>query len=448
MNDAAASSAGAVRVPMARPNKWLVAASIGLGAIMGAIDTSIVNVALPQIRGAVGATVKEITWISTGYAIALVVVMPLTAFLGRLFGQKRLYLAFLALFIVGSMLCGMAKLCPAPWSPSACSRGLGAARCSPREQAILRQTFPLKEQGMAMALFGVVVMLGPAIGPTLGGYIVDHWHWSWIFFINLPIGLAALAMVTRFVQEDPGDSRPPTAPRPRGARLGRLDWHRPDGRWAFRPAILPGGGPARRLVRLAAHHRRAPWWLSFAWPPLSSASSPRRCLPSTFACFKNPVFASGTAIGALMNALLLGSMFLLPVFMQELLGFTAMQSGIALMPRMFVMVVAMPIVGRLYNLVSPRLSSVAAWLLSSWEATSSAGDASDRRCRHHRPHPHAGRWLRLPFCPLTTVALSGIPRATCSPMPPGSTRCFASSAAPWGCRSSPRCSPTTACRRR
>lgn len=148
-----------------------------------------------------GATVQEITWISTGFAIALVVVMPLTAFLARQFGQKRVYLICLVLFLVGSALCGVATSLPMLVF-FRFVQGLGAGALQPTEQAILRQTFPPKEQGMAMALFGMAVMLGPAVAPTLGGYIVDHWHWSWIFFINLPVGALGLFMVASFV-EDP-----------------------------------------------------------------------------------------------------------------------------------------------------------------------------------------------------------------------------------------------------
>src|SRR5579884_3234178 len=182
-------------------NKWLVTVSISFGTLMGAIDTSIVNVALPHIQGAVGATVQEITWVATGYAVALVLLMPLTAFLGRMFGQKRVYVTCLVLFLGGSALCGTATTLPQLVGYRAV-QGLGAGALQPTEQAILRQTFPLEQQGMAMAVFGMVLMLGPAVGPTLGGYIVDHWHWSWIFFINLPIGAIGLFMVASFVHED------------------------------------------------------------------------------------------------------------------------------------------------------------------------------------------------------------------------------------------------------
>src|SRR5213082_2782055 len=184
----------------AEANKWLVAVSVSFGTLMGAIDASIVNVALTHIRGAVGATLEEITWISTAFVIATVLVMPLTAFLGRLVGQKRLYMASLVLFLVGSALCGMARSLPS-LVIFRLIQGFGAGALQPTEQAILRQTFPPEEQGMAMALFSVAVMVGPAFGPTLGGWIVDNFHWSWIFFINLPVGALGFMMVSRFVQE-------------------------------------------------------------------------------------------------------------------------------------------------------------------------------------------------------------------------------------------------------
>src|SRR6476646_9551778 len=155
-------------------NKWLVALSVTFGTLMGTIDASIVNVATPHLRGAMSATVQEITWVTTGVVIANVIVMPLTAFLGRLFGQKRVYMFCLGLFLLGSVLCGMARSLE---MLVACRvlQGLGAGALQPTEQAILRQTFPPEEQGMAMAVFGIAVMLGPAFGPTLGGYIVDNY---------------------------------------------------------------------------------------------------------------------------------------------------------------------------------------------------------------------------------------------------------------------------------
>ncbi|MEA2488632.1 MAG: transporter, family, multidrug resistance protein, partial [Acidobacteriota bacterium] len=152
-------------------NKWLVTISVTFGTLMGAIDASIVNVAVPHLKGSLGATIEQITWVTTGFVMATVLVMPLTGFLARMFGQKRVYLASLVLFILGSTLCGFARTLPMLVFFRVL-QGFGAGALQPTEQAILRQTFPPAEQGMAMAVFGMAVVLGPAFGPTLGGYIV------------------------------------------------------------------------------------------------------------------------------------------------------------------------------------------------------------------------------------------------------------------------------------
>ena len=155
---------------------------------MGTIDTSIVNVALPHLRGTLSASVEEITWVSTGYVVASVIIMPLTAWLGARFGRKKIYMSGLALFLVGSFFCGAARTLPTLVF-FRILQGLGAGSLQPTEQAILRETFPPKEQGYGDGPLRLRHhVLGPAIGPTLGGYIVDNYSWPWIFYINLPVG--------------------------------------------------------------------------------------------------------------------------------------------------------------------------------------------------------------------------------------------------------------------
>jgi DHA2 family multidrug resistance protein len=408
-------SASSVALPLpvaatrAPTNKWLVTVSVTFGTLMGAIDSSIVNVALPQIRGAVGATVQEITWITTGFAIATVIVMPLTAFLGRLFGQKRVYMASLFIFVAGSALCGVASSLTQVVVFRAI-QGFGAGALQPTEQAILRQTFPPKEQGMAMALFGMAVMVGPAIGPTLGGYIVDNYHWSWIFFINLPVGALGMFMVWRFVQE-PEDIRAANAAAAAEQRRN-MDW--------LGIALLAVG--LATLQFFLEEGQQNDWFESrgitaaalvaaaalvlFVWRELSA-----RVPAVNLRLFKDSVFTSGTIIGAVMFAILMASMFLLPLFMQELLGFTAMQSGLALMPRVLVMMAVTPIVGRLYGRVSARvlvgigvvLVAYGAFAVSHITlATTSSGIV------------HAilvqGVGFSFLFVPLTTAALSNVER--------------------------------------
>jgi DHA2 family multidrug resistance protein len=412
----ASTSAAALPLPAAaapRASKWLVTVSVSFGTLMGAIDSSIVNVALPQLRGAVGATVQEITWIVTGFAMATVVVMPLTAFLGRFFGQKRVYLASLLLFVAGSALCGVASTLP-QLVLFRVIQGLGAGALQPTEQAILRQTFPPEEQGMAMALFAMAVMLGPALGPTLGGWIVDNYHWSWIFFINLPVGLLGFLMVTRFVEE-PEDIREANR-RAAAAQRKNLDWQG--------IALLAAGLAALQYV--LEEGQKEDWFDSrailglslvaaaalaaFAWRELTAPAP-----AVNLRLFKDKVFTSGTVIGSVMFAMLLASMFLLPVFMQEMLGFTATQSGTALMPRVLVMMAMTPLVGRIYNRVSPRLLvaigvvlvSAGSFLLGGITLqTGSAGIVEAISIQ--------GAGFAFLFVPLTTAALAEVPRTRLS----------------------------------
>ncbi|MCY1079485.1 DHA2 family efflux MFS transporter permease subunit [Archangium lansingense] len=334
-------------------NKWLVTLSVSFGTLMGSIDSSIVNVALSQIRSSIGATVQEITWMSTSFIIATVLMLPLTGFFGRLFGQKRTYLACLALFIVSSFFCGVAWSLPSLVFFRAL-QGLGAGLLVPTEQAILRQTWPPEEQGMAMGLFTTVITVGPALGPTLGGYIVDNFHWSWIFFINLPIGLLGLFLVWRFVEE-PEDVL--------AANRAAAELQRRNIDWAGISLLWVGMATLQFVLEEGQRHD---WFESRGITTCLLAAV--FCLAAfvlreltavapavDLRLFKEPVFSSGAVLGAVMFFILTSNLFLLPLFMQELLGFTAMQAGEALMPRTLVMIVMMPIVGRLYNRISPRV---------------------------------------------------------------------------------------------
>jgi MFS transporter, DHA2 family, multidrug resistance protein len=410
------AAAGPLSLPSAAPraarkpvNKWLVTVSVTFGTLMGAIDASIVNVAVPHLRGAVGATVEEITWVSTGFALAQVLVMPLTAFLGRLFGQKNVYLACLVLFVIGSALCGMARTLPTLVAFRAV-QGFGAGALQPTEQAILRQTFPPEEQGMAMAVFAMAVMIGPALGPTLGGYIVDNYSWPWIFYINVPVGALALFMVTSFVHE-PEDIR--------AANMKAAAEQRKHMDWAG-IAFLSVGLCA--LQYALEEGQRDDWFHSpliagcfitcvFALALFVVRELSAKVPAVDVRLFKDPVFLSGTLIGGIMFAMLFSLTFLLPVFMQEVLGFTATQSGLALMPRTLVMMLIVPIVGRLYNKVSPRLVvglGILLFVVSAYQMSHYTLETSSRGIIAALLIQGAG--FACLFVPLTTVALSNIPR--------------------------------------
>ena len=390
-------------------NKWLVTVSIAFGSLMASIDSSIVNVALPQIRGAVGATIEEITWVSTAYIIATVLVMPLTGFLGTFFGQKRVYLLSLVLFVLGSALCGLARSLPMLVAFRAI-QGFGAGALQPTQQAILRQTFPPKEQGMAMAMFAMVIMVGPAVGPTLGGYIVDNYSWQWIFYINVPIGFIGTFMTWRYVIEPPDVLR---ANRERAASQRKhLD---------IAGIVLMCIGVST-LQYVLEEGPRDDWFDSPVITALSALAAVSlgafiiRELTAVapvvnLRLFRDKTFASGTAIGGVMFAMLMGSMFLLPVFMQELLGFDATQSGITLMPRTLAMMVVTPIIGRIYNHVPPAIIvaiggvffALGSYQLSHITLLSSSTDIVI-------PLLITGVGFACLFIPLTTAALTFIPR--------------------------------------
>lgn len=395
--------------PPAPVNKWLVTVSIAFGSLMATIDSSIVNVALPNIRGELGASIQEITWISTAYMIAMVLVMPLTGFLGGFFGQKRVYLASMVIFVAASALCGTARSLPALIFYRVL-QGLGGGALQPTQQAILRQTFPPAEQGMAMALFSMVIMVGPAIGPVLGGYITDNYAWPWIFFINLPVGIIGIMMTAQNVHE-PDDVRAANRARAKVARkhldvagivfmvigIGALQYlfeEGPQDDWFDSVHIQIAAFTA--AVALAAFVIRE---LTATAPVVN------------LRLFKDATFASATVVAFLMFGMLMGSMFLLPVFAQESLHYTATMSGWMLMPRTLAMMAASPIVGRLYNRVQPAFIvgfGVLLFVVGSYQLSHITLETSASAMMW--PLIVTGVAFACLFVPLTTAALSHVPR--------------------------------------
>jgi MFS transporter, DHA2 family, multidrug resistance protein len=329
------------------PNKWLITIAVSSGTFMGALDASIVYVALPQIRGSLGATLQESTWANTSFIIATAVVLPLTGFLSRRLGQKRTYLASLALFIVSSLLCGACR----SMSALAMCRALQGAAVgilTPTEQAILQRIFPPHQRGMAMAIFTMVIVVGPAVGPLLGGTLVNHFSWPWIFVINVPIGVIGFAMVWHLLDE----------PKRSGVALrdsASLDW--------LGLALLAFSLAAFQYVLedgLVEDWFESSKIVGFALIATACAvgfvvRSQRVQTPVIeLSLFREPVFCSGAMLGAIAYLVVSANLFLLPVFLQEVLGFTPLQAGAALVPRALAMIIAIPIVGALYGRVPTR----------------------------------------------------------------------------------------------
>jgi DHA2 family multidrug resistance protein len=325
-------------------HKWIIAGSVMLGTIMAVLDSSIVNVALPSISGTMGATIEQITWVITGYILANVIIMPLVALLSQRFGRKNFYMANVILFTVASMACGLARNLPMMVFFRAL-QGIGGGVLLTVSQAILRETFPAEEQGTAMGIFGLGVVLAPAFGPTLGGWLTDQYSWPWIFYINVPIGVINVMLVSKFVEDPPYLIR----------RKGDIDW--------LGLALMVVGLGALQLMLESGE--RNDWFesayvirlgiiavaglLLFVWRELTTEH------PAVdLRILRNVSFASATALGGILGVALMGSLFLLPLFLQNLLGYPAMKSGLAMMPRSLAMAVIMPIGGRFYNRLGPR----------------------------------------------------------------------------------------------
>ena len=329
---------------MSRSDKWIVTLTVMIGTIMAARDSSIVNVALPYMRGSLGASVEEITWVATGYILSTVIVMPIIGMLSARYGRRNFYLVSIVSFTISSMLCGMA------WNMTSMVvfriiQGMGGGALIPVSQAILRETFPPEEQGMAMGLYGFGVVLGPAFGPTIGGWLTDHFSWPWIFYINVPIGILNVLLVMRFIKD------PPYLVREKGTidllglslmtiGLGALQIMLEKGEqedW-FASGMI-------RCLLIAA----IAGIILFIWRELT-IDRPAVDLR----ILKDVNFASGSLIGGFLGMGLMGSLFLLPLFLQQLLGYPALDSGVIQMPRSLAMAVAMPLGGRFYNKFGPR----------------------------------------------------------------------------------------------
>ena len=382
-------------------HKYLIALAVVLAALMQVIDSSIVNVALPDMMGNLGANLDEIAWVSTGYILASVIIIPLTGFLGDLFGRKRYFVGSIAVFTLSSFFCGAAHSLAAliTWR---IIQGIGGGALMTVSQAVLLESFPPEEAGTAMALFGLGVMVGPTIGPTLGGYLVDHSGWPWIFYINIPFGIVAAIMIAAYVH-DPEHQKRPSAIDYLGIALLTVSI----GSIQF---VLEHGEredwfASRQIVSLTVIG--VVGWIALMWRELTTDHP-----AIDFRVLRHRQMWVGTLLGVVMGVGLYAMSFTLPVFLQNNLHMTAQQTGIVLLPGAAATAISMAIVGRLTNKVDPRLLitsgallfAAAAWQLS--EITSESG-------AHDFFWPLIGRGIGLGmmFVPLTTITLAQLSSA-------------------------------------
>jgi DHA2 family multidrug resistance protein len=331
-------------------NPWLIAISVMLATFMEVLDTSIAAVALPYIAGSVSATNDEATWVLTSYLVANAVVLPASSWFGLRFGRKRFLITCILIFTASSFLCGAAPSLGILLLARA-AQGAGGGALQPISQAILLESFPPAKRGLAMAVFALGVVVAPVLGPTFGGWLTDNYSWRWSFYINIPIGIFAIFMILRYV-EDP--------PYIKHAKPGRIDsfglgllavW------LGCLQVILDKGQEVdwfgATWIRWATFASVAAFVLFLVWELRQ-----RKPLVN-LTVFKNRNFALGCLLIALFGAAIYGLVTLLPLFYQELMGYTALNAGWAVSPRGIGAIVAMPIIGVLTARVDNR------WLIAA-----------------------------------------------------------------------------------
>src|SRR4051794_14342145 len=325
--------------------KYLIAIAVSLAAMLELIDTSIVNVAIPHMMGNLGATLDEISWVSTGYIIANVIVIPISGWLSAYFGRKRYFTGSILLFVVASFFCGAAHSLGLLvfWRVI---QGIGGGALLSTAQTTLFESFPPEEVGIGQAMFGVGVMVGPTVGPTLGGWIVDNYDWPWIFYINVPLGILAAIMTVIYVNDAKHQERAETIDY-QGILLlalcvGSLQWMLERGeRYDWFES---------RFVTLLAVVSAVSFVL-LLWRELT-AKEP----VINFRVLKSRQLAAGVAIASVLGLALFGSIFVLPIFLQSLHGLTANQTGMVILPGAIASAVTMAVVGRNLNRLDARLT--------------------------------------------------------------------------------------------
>jgi DHA2 family multidrug resistance protein len=400
----------AAAVPIAEPvawrpaaNPWLIAVTVSLAAFMEVLDTAIANVALPHIAGNLGASNDQSTWVLTSYLVANAIVLPITGWLVSFFGRKRFFMTCMAIFTISSLFCGIA--------PNLgflllfrVLQGAGGGGLQPMAQAILADTFPPEKRGLAFSIYGITAVCAPAIGPTLGGWLTDTASWRWIFLINLPVGILALLLVYRLVQD------PPHIVRRKRSEI-KLDYV------GFSLLALGVGA----LQIMLDKGQEDDWFGSHFIITLAFVAV--ICLTVLVVyewfhddpivdvrLFKNANFAAANMMMFMVGAISFATTVLMPQFLQTLMGYTAQSAGMVLSLAALLLLIELPIVGRLIGQFQLRYLIAVGWFMLAigmyistqrLDLLLSFSSATSLRIYQYLP-------LGFVFVPATTAAYIGI----------------------------------------
>jgi MFS transporter, DHA2 family, multidrug resistance protein len=379
--------------------RWIITITVITAALLELIDTTIVNVALPNIMGNLGATLEDANWIVTGYAVANVIILPMSGWLGDRFGRKNYFLTSIIVFTFASFLCGNAHSLT-ELIAFRLLQGLAGGGLISTAQAILLETWPPAEVGMATALFGLGAVVGPTVGPTLGGIITDNISWQWIFYVNIPVGAIAAFCVSTFVRESP-----------KYGKGKRIDW------WGILFLAITVGSLQVVLEKGEDKDWFQTWYISlltlttilgvicFIWRE-SSIDFP----VVNFKILRHRSFTIGIFTSFVLGVALYGSTFIFPVFCQNLLGFTAKQTGLILLPGGVATISMMPFVGIMLKRRVPAqiLSAIGFFLFFIFCLMLDNSTLESGTSDFFWPLIIRGVGMAVLFVPLTTLAIQDL----------------------------------------
>jgi len=388
-----------------RVNPWLIAMTVALAAFMEVLDTSIANVALPHIAGSLGASTDEGTWVLTSYLVANAIVLPIGGWASNVMGRRNFFVMCITIFTISSFLCGAAPSLPILLICRVLQGG-GGGGMQPMAQAIMADSFEPQKRGQAFALYGLVAVLAPSIGPTLGGWITDNFSWRWIFFINIPVGIVAFILVTRLVDDPPWI-------KPDRSLLRKMDY------LGLSFLTIAMGG----LQIMLDKGEENDWFTSpfirtfgclfvFGMVALFYWEWNHKTPLINIRLFKYKNFAICCLLMALVGGVLNSSTVLQPQFMQQLLGWTATTSGMALTAGGFTLVLVMPLAGFLTGKVAARWLAVIGFVMFVFTYRYAAAVTNLDMTFGQSSWLRVVQMIPLPFCfiSITNAAYVGMPK--------------------------------------
>jgi len=379
--------------------KWIITITVIVASLLELIDTTIVNVSIPQIQGNLGATLEDIAWVVTGYAVANVIILPMSGWLGSRFGRKNYFITSIIVFTIASFLCGNASGLQ-ELVVFRIIQGLAGGGLISTSQAILIETWPREQIGTATALFGLGAVVGPTVGPTIGGYITDHASWRWIFYVNIPVGAIAAFCAYTFINVTPKE-----------AKGKPIDW------WGIGLLAVAVGS----LQTILEKGESEDWFakpyilvltitavlgtICFIWRELSIEYP-----IVNFGIMRHRSFAVGMFTSFVLGFGLYGSVFVFPVFCQNLLGFTAQQTGELLFPGGLCTIVMMPFIGKMLNRGIPAqfMATAGMFLFFVFTTMLSNSTLATGQADVLIPLLIRGVGMALLFVPLTTLAIADL----------------------------------------